>query len=219
MPTSAQGLHIGRDQPQILGDERQRAQLARNGGEKLGARAGHPFAASRAHGSRRDVPGGGKSPKMVEPDHVDIRQQRTEAIKAPPVARCSDGVPVINRISPELSQRAEIIGRYSGNEAWPVSLIELEQSGIGPHVARIPGNVERQVADEAQAFAVRIFLETTALPAEQELRKAHLGDRFSEFLLGRAESNTTALDQLCRPFEIIDALASRLERPEQRVVL
>src|SRR5262249_20145369 len=36
---------------------------------------------------------------------------------------------------------------------------------------------------------------------------------------GRAESKTTALDQLRRPFEIIDAVAFRLERSEQRVVV
>src|SRR5262249_49669980 len=152
-------------------------------------------------------------------DHVDIRQQRTEAINAPPVAFCSDSVPVIDGVSPELSQRAEIIGRYSGNEAWPVSFIELEQSRIGPHVARIPGNVERQIADQAHAFAVRILLETIALPAEQELRKAHLGDRFGEFLPSRAESVTTAPDQLRRPFQIIDAVVFSLERSEQRVVV
>jgi hypothetical protein len=156
---------------------------------------------------------------MVEPDHVDICQERAEASNPPPVARCSDSIPVIDRISPELSQRTEIIGRYSANEAWPVSFIELEQSRIGPYVARIPGNVERQVADEAQAFAVRILLETTALPAEQELRKAHLGDRFGEFLPGRADSERAALYQLRRPFEMIDAVAFQLEHSEQRVVV
>src|SRR5262249_17774706 len=173
----------------------------------------------RLVGSRRDVPGGGKSPKMVEPDHVDICQQRAEPLNAPPVPCGSDGAPVIDRIPPELSQRAEIIGRYSGNEAWPVSFIELEQSRIGPHVARIPANVERQIADQAQAFAVRILLEMIALPVQQELRKAHLGDRLGEFLSSGAESDTTALDQLRRPFEIMDALAFRLERSEERIVV
>src|SRR4029077_4478627 len=129
---------------------------------KLGTRARHPLSALRARGFRRNVPGSGKCSKMVKPDHVDIRQQCTEAINAPPVARCSDRVPVIDRITPELPQRAEIIWRYSANEACPVSFIQLEQSRIGPPLARIACNVERQVADEAHAFAVRVLLETTA---------------------------------------------------------
>ena len=73
------------------------------------------------------------------------------------------GVPVVNRITPELPCRAEIIGRHAGHEARPVLLIQEKELRVGPHVTGIGRDEEGQVADQAYALAVRVLLQAVGL--------------------------------------------------------
>src|SRR5258708_29976390 len=81
----AEGANIGRDQPQILGDEWQTAQPSLHRAEELGARTWHPLAGLRRRGSGGYVPGGGESPEMVHADRVHVSQQGAQAGDAPAV--------------------------------------------------------------------------------------------------------------------------------------
>src|SRR5882757_7387365 len=97
----AEGANIGRDQPQILGDERQTAQLSLHRAEELRARTRHPLAGLRRRGSGGYVPGGRESAEMVQADRVHVSQQRAQAVDAPAEAGTTKYVPVIDGIAPE----------------------------------------------------------------------------------------------------------------------
>jgi hypothetical protein len=50
-------------------------------------------------------------------------------------------------------------------------LAEQQQLGVGPDVARVGRDKERQIADQPHASIVRVALETVRLASEQELRE------------------------------------------------
>ena len=82
----AQRGHVGRDQPQVLGDEGQGAEALLDGLEELGARASDPLARLGRRGSRRHVPGRRERAEMIQPDHVHLGQQRAKAVDAPAIS-------------------------------------------------------------------------------------------------------------------------------------
>ncbi len=98
----AQRADVGRDQPQILGDERQGAQLLLGRGEEVGAWTGHSLAGLRRCCSGWHMPGGRKPTEMIQPNQVHLGQQRPQTVHAPSVAGATNGVPVVDGIAPEL---------------------------------------------------------------------------------------------------------------------
>src|SRR6185436_8096484 len=62
--------HIGRDNAQVFGNERQMAQLRPDGLEEGSARAGNPMPGFSGFRSWGNVPGGAKGPEVVEPNQV-----------------------------------------------------------------------------------------------------------------------------------------------------
>ena len=100
---------------------------------------------------------------MIEADRVDVSQQRAQAIEAPAVAVGGDGIPVVDRIAPPLSLRAEVVRRHPGDHARPLLRIEQKELRVCPHIARIRGDEERQIADQAQAFGAGVALQARPL--------------------------------------------------------
>src|SRR5439155_19586456 len=112
------------------------------GTEKFGAGCRHPLARPSARCSCWYVPGGRERAEMIEADHVYVSQKRAKAVYAPTIPCPPKSVPIIDRISPELSFRTEVIGRNAGDESRPATIVEQEQLRISPDVARIGGNEE-----------------------------------------------------------------------------
>src|SRR5881296_3838246 len=77
-----------------------------------------------------DVPGSREAPEMIQTEHVHVRQQNAHAVDVPAVAGAAQSRPVIDGIAPELPLSAEVVGRYPGDEAGPVLLVQEEQVGI-----------------------------------------------------------------------------------------
>ncbi len=71
---------VGRDDAQVLGDERQVAQLLPGGPEEILAGPGEPLALAGRGGAGRDIPGGGEAPEMVEAADVHVGQQGAQAV-------------------------------------------------------------------------------------------------------------------------------------------
>ena len=117
---------------------------------------------------------------MIQPNHVHMRQQRAQTVYAPPVSSPPRSVPVVNRVTPELSQGAEVIGRHASDKTWPVLVVEQEELRVGPHVTRIGGNEGWQVANQAHPLGTGVFSETLPLAAQEELRNAGLLDLVRE---------------------------------------
>ena len=78
-------------------------------------------------------------------------------------------------------------------------LVEQEQFRVGPDIARVGGDKEGQVADQAHAPGPGVLLEALPLAEQQELCQADLIDRIRQFLAGRGKGGRVAPDQLGRP--------------------
>src|SRR5215472_6298106 len=129
--------HARSNDAQILGDEWQVPEFARNRSEKIGPWSWHPFAGLSSLHPGRDVPRGLECSEVIETNDVDVTQQTSDPVDAPSVASRTKRVPVVNRITPKLSFRTEVIGRNSSDETWPPPLIQQEELRVGPHVGRI----------------------------------------------------------------------------------
>src|SRR5580704_1089397 len=102
------------------------AQLRLHCLKKAGSRTRNPLPGLSRWRSGWNVPGSREAAEVIQANHIDVSQHSTQPIDAPPITTRMHGVPVVNGIAPQLTLRAEIIGRNSGNEAWPMLLIQLE---------------------------------------------------------------------------------------------
>ena len=88
----AEGANIGRDQPQILGDEWQTGQPSLHRAEELGAWTHWPDCAVEAPAGTCQAAANPR--KWSQADRVHVSQQRAQAVDAPAVAGTTKCVPV-----------------------------------------------------------------------------------------------------------------------------
>src|SRR4029077_5534091 len=106
-------------------------------------------------------------------------------------------------VAPKLPLSAEVIRRHAGNDAWPVILVQQEQLRVSPDVARIRRDKKWQVANQAYAIIVRVFLEPVALAEQQELTEANLVNPVRFFASNLVERSRLALHDRGRPRMVI----------------
>src|ERR1700678_1267709 len=94
--------------------------------KKAGSRTRHPLPGLSRRRSGWNVPRSREPAEVIEANHIDVSQQSTQPIDAPAITSRTHRIPVVNGIAPQLTLRAEIIGRNSGDEAWAKLLIEQE---------------------------------------------------------------------------------------------
>src|ERR1700683_3324981 len=102
------------------------AQLCSHCLKKAGSRTRHPLPGLSRWRSGWNVPRSREPAEVIQANHIDVSQQSTQSIDAPPITGRAHGIPVVNGIAPQLTLRTEIIGRNSGNELWSMLLIEEE---------------------------------------------------------------------------------------------
>jgi hypothetical protein len=85
----AECVHIRCDQPEVFGDEWQSTQLCLYHSKEINAGSGHPLALLGCRGTGGDVPCAREPAEVIQPNHVHVRQQGTEAVYAPTVAGMS----------------------------------------------------------------------------------------------------------------------------------
>ena len=73
------------------------------GPEEIGTGPGDPPALAGRRGAGRDVPGGREAAEVVEADQVHVGQQGAQAVDPPAVSRPAEGLPVVERVAPELA--------------------------------------------------------------------------------------------------------------------
>ena len=128
-------------------------------------------------------------------------------------------LPVVYGVAPELSVGAEVVRRHAGYETRVVLVIEQEQVGVGPNVARIRRNEKGQVTNQAHALGMRVFFESFALPKQQILSKADLLDLFRQLNPSPSQCYRNTVNQVCRPLQVICAVVSQLQRAEKTVII
>src|SRR5580658_5944331 len=150
------------------------AQLCLHGLKKAGSGTRHPLPGLSRWRSGWNVPRSREPAEVIQANHIDVSQQSPQPIDAPPITSRTHGIPVVNGIAPQLTLRAEIIGRNSGDEARPLLLIEQEKLRVRPNITGIRGNKEGQIADQAHAPGMGMLLELMGLAEQQELGEANL---------------------------------------------
>ncbi len=71
----AERVHVGRDQPQILGDKRESAQFPLQCMKEIGAWTRDPLSRLRRRCPGRNVPRRCECAEMIQPDYIDVGQQ------------------------------------------------------------------------------------------------------------------------------------------------
>src|ERR1700728_1287907 len=139
--------------------------------KKAGSRTRHPLPRLSRLRSRWNVPRSREPAEVIQANHIDVSQQSAQPIDAPPITSRTHGIPVVNGIAPQLTLRAEIIGRNSGDEARPMLLIEQEELRVRPNVTGIRGNKEGQIPDQAHALGMGMLPELIGLAEHHKLRE------------------------------------------------
>ena len=79
-------------------------------------------------------------------------------------------VPVIERVAPALTGRAEVIGRHTGDDGGIASLVQMEEVRCGPYVRTVMGREDGDVSDQGNAKFMGPPAKLLPLPEEQELQ-------------------------------------------------
>src|SRR3984957_18362076 len=146
-----------------------------------------------------NVPRSREDAEVIQANHIDVSQQSTQPIDAPSITSRTQDIPVVNGIAPQLTLRAEIIGRNSGDEARPMLLIEQEELRVRPNVTGIRGNKEGEIPDQAHALGMGMLPELIGLAEHHKLREANLINLTCQLSTRLGESTRAALNQLCWP--------------------
>src|SRR5262249_56926532 len=107
---------------------------------------------------------------------------------------CEEWVPVGDVMPPQLSLRAEIVWRNTGDDPRAAVLVKEEQLRIRPDITRVRRDKEGQISDQANAAGVGVQLELIGLTEEQELRKADLIDLIRQLAACAGQSILPAPD-------------------------
>src|ERR1700757_2514125 len=144
--------------------------------KEIGARTLYPLSRLGACCAGGNVPSGREAAEVIQPNRIYVGEQGTYSIDRPAITRRTQRVPVVNRIPPQLSLRAEIVRRNACQEARPAILIKQEQFGVSPDITGIRRYKEWQIADESHALGMCKVLELISLAKQQKLRKPDLVD-------------------------------------------
>src|SRR6202050_5256484 len=102
--------------------------------KKAGSRTRHPLPGLSRWRTGWNVPRSRESAEVIQANHIDVSQLSTQPIDAPPKISRAHGIPVVNGIAPQLTLRAEIIGRNSGDEARPMLLMAQKSFRVRPTI-------------------------------------------------------------------------------------
>src|SRR6516162_1234421 len=99
------------------------AQFSFDSVEEADARTWHPFPGLCRGCLGRNVPRCCETTEVIQTDYIDMRQQSLQPLHTPPITSGTKGIPVVNRIAPQLPLRAEIVRRNPGDEEGPTLLV------------------------------------------------------------------------------------------------
>ena len=166
-----QRLQLGRDIAEILGDELHIVEPAGEPADEVHARPLDPLAVFGGLVAVGHGPIGLEAAEMVDAQRVIELGRALDAADPPAVAVGAHGVPAVERRAPELAVLGEIVGRDAGDGGGYVLIVELEALGARPCVGRVHGDVDRDIADDADAVVVRIFAQERPLAEKEQLNE------------------------------------------------
>ncbi len=163
----AQRPDLPRDHAEILGDERQRAELLLRDPEEIRPGTAAPAPVLRGPVSLRHGPVGDESAEVVDAGEVNELERVPQALHPPAVAPGAKRAPVVERVAPELADRAQVVRGRTGDEP---ALEELRMRG---DVRAAPRHVDRHIPEQPDATLGRVPPQRGPLAVEANL----VGDR------------------------------------------
>lgn len=81
--------------------------------------------------------------EMVYPNYVEEGEIMSEASEPPLIACFRVGVPSVNRVTPELTRFAEVVGRDACQDGWFTGLVEFEKLWMCPYISAVVCHINR----------------------------------------------------------------------------
>src|SRR5262249_7779037 len=125
-----------------------------------------------------------ESPKMIEPDDVLQLKRPADAGDPPGISGLSEDLPAIQRASPSLPGRAEIIRGNSRHYPRAPALIQLEQLALHPYICALMGDKDRHISDDGDLALLCRSTQIRPLREEPELEITLEGYLFHQSLPG-----------------------------------
>ena len=140
--------HVVGQKPEILGDELCLRERFLHCADEFDPRAFDPFAVFGGRLVRGNAPEACQRAEVIDADGVEPFGLRRHALFPPCKIVPLHFVPVVQRRTPKLPLGGKIIRGNARNGLGTKVAIQKEQFLIRPHVSRVVGNVDRQVADD-----------------------------------------------------------------------
>ena len=163
--------HRRRQIPEVLGDDRTISQRFLQRVEQGIPGSCRPFSIDRGLLPVRDLVILVKTAEVIDPYDVIAPEAVGKPLHPPGKIRAPVILPVVNRISPQLSRRGEPIRRAPGHHRRISLFVQLEQLRMAPCIRAVKGDVNRNIPDNLDAAPVCISLECFPLPIEIILLK------------------------------------------------
>ena len=106
---------------------------------------------------------------MVKSDDIYQLERTLETGDPPGIAVTRHGFPVIKRVAPQLSGRAEEVRRDPGDQRWFAFGVEVEQFCARPGIATVIRHEDGNVADDTDSMLVSVGFQAGPLSLEQKL--------------------------------------------------
>ena len=212
-------VDVGRDQAEILGDDRLGPQRRGRGVEERAARAGHPAAMLGGGVGRRNLPGGREAAEVVDPEHVEQREGVPQPGDPPGVVLRRVHLPAVERIPPALPRLREVVGRHTRHDGRPAVVGQGEEVGPAPDVGAILRHEDRQVADDRDAARGGPAPQPAPLVVKEKLARAGVVDALGQVAGRGGDHAGLAAGDIARPLRPRAAREVGLERDKERVVV
>ena len=215
----AQFLDFVGDDAEILGDDGKILDRLLHLFEERLAGTLAPAAVDRRLRLAVDLPVRLEAAEVVKPHDVDERAKLPEASLPPAVAVLLHRRPVVLRVAPQLSRRAEVVGRHARDRLRRAVLVEREQALVRPDVDAVVRDEDGHVAHDFDALLSRVVVQVFPLFVKQILPELLAADLVRQALSRRTKRGVLSLFQLGLPLEPRRFLVLNLQGLEERVVV
>ena len=123
--------------PQVLRDQVQAGDLPAQVVHQVLAGTGLPAALQGGGGPHGDGPVGVEAPEVVDAHRVVEQRGVFHPAHPPGKERLPVSGPVIEGVAPVLAHVGEGVGGHAGRRLGAERLVELEESGLGPHLRAV----------------------------------------------------------------------------------
>ncbi len=214
-----QPAYRGREKAQILGNDVPRAELALYGVEKIHARAGAPAAVLRGGFAAGDGIIRIEAPKMVDAQRIVNGKLKRNASQPPAIALALHPLPVEQRIAPKLAVRRKAVRRAARHFGGHTVFVQLKLLRVRPDVGAVCGNIDGQIADDADTLRVDIRLQRAPLAEKQILHGPPEIQLRGKLCAGLCKRAGLPQAQRLRPDKPRSAATACFQRHKQRVIL